>query len=741
MQHQKAHQVDSPNSLRCSRLLAPSAIALALSSVLLAMPRTTYAEEPGSTTSSDTIPGGEASIQKSVRKAAAENDGTAQLPTVTVTARQSEERAKDIPFGLSVIGGDELETRRLQTVEEALRSTPGVNVNSYGDPNSANVLIRGSGSLNQASMDDGSVVMNVDGVSMSMRNAALGTLDVERVEVLKGPQGTLFGGNSQAGAVNVTTRKPTRSFEAYVRGEYGQDNQHLEEAVVSGPLSERLSGRFAIRNTGSDHWIENAQDGKPLTKPANLAFRGSLLWDIASGTNMLFTAERHENKRSPTITLLRPFGDPLSLDFTPGTFDGDHKIVERYSAEINHDLANSRITSITAYTSTDYVAIGGYDRRNMQALYGYPIEYLRKDSSDQEVLSQDLRWSSLPGASIFWVTGLNLSHSKRTFDSLYFFNGTRQERNYKTSSHAAYGEVTYPLTDALKVTGGVRHSWDSKTYDAKYYSTGVVQDNRELDDTYTTGRVALSYAFTPTTNVYGVLSRGYQSGGFSDFTTQISDSTPYKPASSNAAELGFKMESTDHRFALNAALFFTKVQDAHLLGYDYTTFSTSAINANTESKGAELEGSWHLDNGFTLSGGVSYIDAKITSDAFGVNGGDVHSGSRMPDVPRWSGSLSVSHRKALPGFLGLSSPVLNTQLSYQYVGTRTADAQNHFNLGSYQKVDTRIGLMTGNTEVYLYVNNLLDKQQDLYGYWAAPTVTQGAPARGRTLGVGLSHYF
>jgi len=668
-------------------------------------------------------------------------DGS-ELPVVTVTARQGEERAVDVPFGLSVIGGEELEARHLQTAEEALKGTPGVTVNSYGgEPNSANILIRGNGSLNQVSMDDGSVVMIVDGVSMSMRNVSLGTLDVERVEVLKGPQGTLFGGNSQAGAINIVTRKPTRMFEGHVRGEYGQDRQHLEEAVVSGPLSERLSGRFAVRNSGFDHWIESALDGKPLAKPTDLAFRGSLLWDIASGTNMLFTAERHENKRSPRLTMLRPYDDPPSQDFTPGIFDDNRKVVGRYSVEINHDLRDSRVTSITAYTSTDYDSVGGYDRRNMQALYGFPVEYLRKDSSEQKVVSQDLRWTSLPGASVFWVTGLSLSKSERTYDSTYPTGGNRQDRDFKTDSYAAYGEVTYPLGDALKLTGGLRQSWDRKRYDATYYGAGAVQDNRRLSDDYATGRMALSYAVTPHANVYGALSRGYQSGGFSDFATQVADSKPYKPSSSNAVEIGFKTESADRRFALNGALFLTRVKDDHLLGYDPATFSTSTISADTESKGAELEGAWRVGGGFEFSGGLSYIDATITSDAIGALGGDVLAGSRKPDVSRWSGNLAVTHRIPLPEFMGLSSPVLNSRLSYQYVGARPADAQNHFDLRAYRKVDMRIGVVSGNAEIYVYGDNLLDEQYDLFGYWASPTVTQGAPARGRTLGVGAVYYF
>ncbi|MDR2165872.1 MAG: TonB-dependent receptor, partial [Zoogloeaceae bacterium] len=656
--------------------------------------------------------------------------------------RHGEERAVDVPFGITAIGGEEVELRRAQTVEDAIKGVAGVVVNSYGgEPNSANILIRGNGSLNQVSVEDSSVGLMVDGVSFSVRNLNMGTLDVERVEVLKGPQGTLFGGNSQAGAVNIVTRRPTRFFEAHVRAEYGEDHQHLEEAVVSGPLSERLSGRFALRNSGAEHWIENLEDGKPVSKPTDLGMRGSLFWEIASGTNLLFIAERHKNKRSPTLSVLQPYGDPPALDFPAGLFNGSHKIVERYSAEFNHDLANSRLTSITAHTSTDYAATSLYDRRMMQILFGMPgVINTNQGHSKQEVISQDLRWSSLPGASVFWVAGLNLSRSERSFDTLIALSGTGGARDYETNSRALYGEVTYPLTPTLKLTGGLRHSWDRKTYDATY-NPGSISDHRKLDDSYTTGRMALSYVPTPGLNIYGAFSRGHQSGGFGDFTTQVADSTPYKPSDSNALEVGFKMESPDRRFSLNGALFLTKVKDDHLLDYETATYATYTVNTDTESKGAELEGVWRVGQGFELQGGLSYIRAKITSDLLGVSNGDIHSGNRKPDVPHWSGNVTLSHHAHLPEFMGLAAPVLNSRLSYQYVGKRAGNSQNHFNLGSYRKVDLRVGVVSGSAEVYLYGSNLLDEKYDLFGEQMAPGITIGAPARGRTFGVGVQVFF
>ncbi|MDR3351860.1 MAG: TonB-dependent receptor [Zoogloeaceae bacterium] len=663
----------------------------------------------------------------------------AELPTVTVTARHGEERAVDVPFGVSAISGEEVELRRARTVEEALTGTAGVVVNSYGgEPNSANILIRGNGSLNQVSVEDSSVGLMIDGVSFAVRDINMGTLDVERIEILKGPQGTLFGGNSQAGAVNIVTRRPTRLFEGHVRAEYGKDRQHLEEVVVSGPLSERLSGRFALRGSGGEHWIDNAQDGKPIAKPTHLALRGSLFWEIASGTNLLFIAERNKDKHSPALAVLRPY-TRAPMDFTPGLFDGDYKTVERYSAEFNHDLSNSRITSITAYNTVDYVTASLYDRRVMQALYGMPIENENRTWSRRHVASQDLRWSSLPGARVFWVAGLNLSRSRRSFDTLTTATGNSANRDYESDSRALYGEVTYPFTPTLKLTGGLRHSWDRKRYDALY--SGAVDDRRKLDDNYTTGRVALSCALAPGLNLYGALSHGHQSGGFGDFTTQVADSTPYKASDSNALEVGFKMESPDRRLSLNGALFMTKVKDDHLLGYDYATYATNTINADTESRGAELEGVWRIGQGLELQGGLSYVRARITNDVLGVSGGDVQSGNRKTDVPRWSGNVALSHHVHLPEFMGLAAPALDSRLSYRYVGKRPADAQNHYTLDSYRKLDLRVGVVSGSTEIYLYGDNLLDEEYEHFGYWAMPNVTMGAPARGRTFGVGMQVFF
>ena len=673
----------------------------------------------------------------------AANNEPLQLPASTVTARMGKEDPKEVPISVSVISGEQLRTQRLDTLESALRNTSGVSVNSSGGPNDFNVLIRGVGSLYQMSMDDSSVAFNIDGVPVSSRSLGFGTLDVDRIEVLKGPQGTLSGAIGQAGAVNITTRQPTRELQGYVRGEVGQKGQFLTEGAIGGPLSDSFSGRLAVRRAGYDSWIDNDQTHHPITKPRNEAYRGSLLWDLNDDTQVLFSAERQQTERATNSLVLRPYGSHPSLDLTPGLFDDNDKTTERYMIKVDHDFANTRLTSTTATGTADFTGLIAYDSKLMGALYGTPGEFWVVDKSFERSWSQDVHLGSLPDSDVFWVAGVAASRNERSYDTPRNTYGTSgaKFRDFTTTIYAGYGEVTFPLTERLKLTTGYRHSWDRKTYNGQYFAgSSAVDDSRKLTDHYATGRAALSYAITPQTNVYVQLARGYKSGGFNDYASQVSDSAPYKAAVSKAAELGFKSETEDRRGSLNGALFYTRVHDDHLLGYDAATFATNAFNADTRTRGAELEGTWRFDYGLTLAASATYLDAKITSGVQGIQAGDVAAGNRTPDVPRWSGNFNASWKHPLGSVASLGETTLNTSLNYHLVGERAADPQNHFNLDNYEKLDLRAGLESKFGEVYAFADNLLNQTYDTYGFYSEP-VAYGAPSRRRTLGVGYSYQF
>ena len=162
------------------------------------------------------------------------NAGSEDLEAITVTARFTDEAIEDVPFTVNALQGEDIEQERLPTLEEALAQTPGVDILSYGMNYFGFVRIRGVGSLGQAGLDDNSVVIHMDGMPLSMVNATTEMMDIESVEVLKGPQGTLLGRNSEGGAVNIRSKRPTQHFEAYLGGEIGTEKQRMVKVLSVG---------------------------------------------------------------------------------------------------------------------------------------------------------------------------------------------------------------------------------------------------------------------------------------------------------------------------------------------------------------------------------------------------------------------------------------------------------------------------------------------------------------------------
>lgn len=666
------------------------------------------------------------------------------LPAITVSARGSEEDVKDLPYSVDVIDGTTLQERRELNLEQVLRATPGVNVNSSGGANVSTIYIRGVGALYPMSMDDSSVALNVDGAALSTRHISVSTLDVEQIEIVKGPQGTLYGGMGEAGAVNLNTRRPTRDLEGYARAEYGQQHQFLTEAAVGGPLSETLAGRLALRTSGSNHWVKNVRNDSPLSKPRDISVRGSLLWDWTPHTSVLTSFERHHLRHYGEQLVLMPYGKPATVDMDTGLFDDAKKTVSRGTLHLNHRFDHVRLTAISAYTDAYNISPVVYDSRVQSAMGRGTGAFWNVDEAHERVFTQDLRLGSLPEKDVFWVAGLSYSKAKRSYDTPRntYGDASAKYRDFDTDRYGIYGEATVPVAERWAVTAGLRYSWIRKVYDGMYHSGGeMTADHRKLDDGFVTGRLGLSYALSSSTTLYGTYARGYNPAGFNDYAAQPADSVPYEAAKTDSFELGFKMANADDSYGLNGAVYLNRVRNNHLLSYDSATYVVNALNADTRSKGAELQGHVRLDNGLAFTAGLSYIDAKITTSVFGIGDGDVQSGNRVPDVSRWNGTLGVTYRQVLPTFLGMSAPSLQARADYQYVSKRAADPQNHFDLDSYHLLNARVGVTSGRAEYYVWGSNLLDEHYDLYGYFAPPTVAYGVPARGRTLGLGVAYNY
>ncbi|MBB4846007.1 iron complex outermembrane receptor protein [Paucibacter oligotrophus] len=669
---------------------------------------------------------------------------TRQLPPVTVTARRTEERARDLPFSVSSIDASELEQRHQLQLEDVLRGLPGVEVNSFGGFGDANVRMRGVGSLFQISAEDRSVLMSLDGVTLSGRSANLAMLDVDRIEVLKGPQGTLLGSSSQAGALNISSRRPTRHLEGHGRIEFGQQGQRRIEAAVGGPLSPTLSARVALFGNQQDSDVLNLRSGRPLTEIRESGGRLSLQWQAAVRSKLLWISERQDQRGRIGMTLLRPHASPPSVDLDPAASRATNKAA-RHSLELQHEFAGSRLVWLSAYVPTEGGSDSCYPKNLSQAAFGTPVEICLAVDTRARAMQHELRLGSLAGAPLFWSVGLQSEEIRRHHDDAMPMSGHVGRRKFETDSHALFGEISHSLRPGTRLTAGLRHTRERKRYEASFSKTGMPdsQDLRHLNEGSSTGRLALMQALSPALNAYAVLARGHKPGGFIDYGVQVADGAALKPGHVDSLELGLKGERADRSLSATAALFINQVRDDHLLGYDVATFAAQGLNTDTRSQGLELEAAWRPTAAWTVSGGLAYTQAKILSGLTHVPGGAVPAGARVPDVPRWSGQLSLDYRQALPALLGLQAPVLRARLGYRYLGERAGDPQNHGEtcLSSHQRLDARLSLENGPAELFVWASNLNGKRQELYTYYFAPGVSAGTAGSGRQLGLGASYQF
>ncbi len=637
---------------------------------------------------------------------------------------------------------EEIENQRLYTLEDVLRATPGVNISSSGGTNLSTIYIRGVGSMYPMGMDDSMSTLTINGSPLNARHISLNTLDVERVEILKGPQGTRSGASASAGIINIVTQKPTDELEGYVHVEYGQENQRLVESAVGGPLLENLSGRIAVRYMGSDHWVTNETTGNPVSDPSELAIRGSLLWE-SENTEALFTIEHQTVDDLPNLIVLHPFGSHPAVELPPDLYDDVSKEVDRVALELSHNLGPAYLNLATSYVHSENTEVAAYDKNLYNALYGYPSWFWNVDEAEESVFYQDISLSSPDDAPFEWRFGAMIESNDGSYDTPENTYGTSSAiyRDFDSLEYAIYGEVTYPVTTDLRVTAGLRQSWIETSYAAEFTASGT-SDHRDLSESFTSGRLNLSYDVAPTTELHATYARGFTPGGFNIYSTQVADGEPYRGAVTDMIELGFDAETVDGAFAVSGAVYANWVKDNHLLSYDSFTYVVSALNADTRSYGAELSASWQPVTGLSLIAGLSYVDAEITSDVLGVGDGDILAGNKVPDVAPWSANLAATYSRPLPEWHGVDNAVLNASINYSYVGARPADPQNHFDLEAYHKLDARIGIEFGGGEFYVAGQNLLDQQYDLYGYYApAADVSYGAMVRGRTFLTGLSYRF
>ncbi|WAB97898.1 TonB-dependent receptor [Pseudomonas putida] len=616
--------------------------------VLLAASSASFAEEPV-----DTAP-------------AVEQD--AKLGTVTVNARRREETAQSVPTPISVLDSETLETQRIYRVQDLQQLVPSTNV-SYVHARQSSISIRGLGNNPASDGLEGSVGIYLDNVYLGRPGMAVfDLLDVEQLEVLRGPQGTLFGKNTTAGVLNIVSRKPTFHREGSIQQSIGEDGYLQTQGSFSGPISDTLAGRISAYRTEDDGYVKNIHNGDHLNGGKRQGFRTQLLFQPSETFNLRWIGEYNEEDSNNGILSLYSSGPTIngvnryeSLAAQAGAtlvsgkdrkvnFDSDQQVTVFQggtSVEANWTLPNDfTLTSITAYRWWDFTP------RNDDGL-NVPVAYNAGVAVRDKQYSQEIRLASPTGGLFDYVLGAY--YFKQDLDNKSFtyygpqadvWNATPAgalndvttlgDGHIDTDSYALFAQGTWHITDRLDFTAGVRGTYEEKsasvTRDAPVGGAPVTgaaaaarqgrvgaYDSGDLNQ-YSfspSGLLGLSYRFNEQLLGYATLTHGEKSGGI-NLTVGAAprlgtDSLVVGTERVNNAEVGLKSTLFDDRLQLNANLFWAEVHGYQANVYDQTNRVQYLANAGrVRSRGLEFEATALPIRGLTVNFNGSWNDVRYT---------------------------------------------------------------------------------------------------------------------------------
>lgn len=710
---------------------------------------------------------------------------TGVLEEILVTAEKRSESIQSLPIAISAFSGETLTNKGIDTVEGLQQAAPSLTIGGGNGP-LARVSLRGVGTEVGDFYGDPAVAISQDGVSYANRFLLAADLfDVERVEVLRGPQGTISGRNATAGAINIHSKRPTEEFEGGVKMTVGNYNRVGAEGYLSGPLAgNRLLGRLAVRSDNADGWVDNTLLGKELGTIDALQVRGSLLGDVTDDLEAHLIVEGTRNRSTPVnVDDGRIRSDRPSVPEFTGVpaFDRDRHVVqhdqpgdteyEKYQAslKLTWDMGSSaRLTTTTGYVDLKFSSTRDADgTAAVGTTWSQSPDHPLRDHiwqiSQEATVTVDLsdRLDVIAGALYLQAYAdqdvrVGLPSIGVPPGSLDFFG-----ENHLTS-WSGYTQWRYRLADDLRLSAGVRYTHDSRETIDRSFSFGnpVFEDERATWNAWTP-RLALDYTPTDDLTVYAALSRGFKSGGFVFGTHPVNE---FDPEYVWNYEIGLKADWLDQRLKATVAGFYMQYTDLQqsIQGVDPTQTFSSVVNANSATiKGVELDVSAMLSDGFLFTFAGAWLDATYDElrshdpifpelgvpGPFGVNVRDL-SGNRVVRAPEWKLNVSGEYRVPL-GMRAFGADLQGVlRASYAWQSKVFFDLYNHAAISQdpYGLVNLSAAVESadGSWELSTFVHNLTDEyyrtDEGTFGSIGvqASSVVLGRP---RTYGVSLAYRF
>jgi len=729
-----------------------------------------------------------------VTQAVAEEGISTSLEEVVVTARKREESLQDVGFAVSALSKTEIDRTFARDLADLAYVSPNLIIDdtAQGPGGVAAIFIRGIGVADVEKNFDPAVGVVVDGIFLgSNAGSILRSIDLASVEVLRGPQGTLFGRNTIGGLINITHTQPTGELGAKLRGGIEDYDTWYGDAILNFGVTDNIGAKVTLaKRDQKEGYYKNITEGGDAGRNNYETYGINMLWDVTDNLALEGTYQKEKTRQDtpPLLNTAQPrhafcsgfgFCSP-SLD-EPITGDR-YKIAQDYvrpggerSTRSNPVVASARSDVVQApghaTFDTDFYEFEARwqlnDAIRLDYLYGYwesdetilsnwdgtPILLYGTDRpAHYKQSSNELRLTYDAGGPLSFVAGLYLWDSKyaiqlRSYvpspDDFDVILDILQEGEQKTDSQAAFFEADYELTDALTFTLGGRYTEDKK--ESRQYGAVNTAPNHPDDDwNEFTPRVGLRYELNSDVMLFATYSAGYRSGGFNGRVANLVDATqPYDPETVDNYEIGIKSEWLENRLRVNANVFYMeyddKQEELQLPDNNDTGQKTVVENASSATiEGVELDIQAFISENLSLRANVGYLDSSYDDFTYqGLNGTVDLSGLEFRRAPDWTGSLDATYEWEMAGGKAW------IRGAYHYIGDHYVNVSNSPELknSAQDLFDASINYSYDAFTFSVYGRNLTDEDGYIHGYDVAGLWSYAATRPPRTYGMEVVYNF
>ncbi|MDG1987256.1 MAG: TonB-dependent receptor [Halieaceae bacterium] len=676
----------------------------------------------------------------------------AQLEEVVVTAQKRDQNLQEVPLAVSAFMNEDVRQVGANNIERLDAITPGLEWGQFGL--GARVSIRGQGVANFEANTDGPVGLFVDGIYLGRGQQAWTSItDVERVEITRGPQGTLFGRNTTGGSINIVPKKPsTEDVEAGIDLNLFDYSGREVSGFVNIPLSDTVAVRFTGFYEKHDGFIENQFDDDNSYLDEDMTYiRGAArftpsdrftfdfsaeYWD-QSGNGAAFSGVNFFDQDAPQINTWSgalsgvpdlPANGGNNNDWEinqdgESTRDISSSIVV---ATVQYDFDNFSIKSVTGYSDYDQYAGGDSDFSTL-ALADLSLD------TQAELFTQEIQLTSIGDSPLEWIAGFY--YLDETIDELFRFNFllggfdfSTRDGTSDTTSWAVYADAIYNLSESFAIFGGIRYTEDDRSYkssdSARADTRGEVDASETFDEP--TWRVGVQYFPREGMQLYALVSTGYKAGGFNRYRPPTDGSLNYnltfEPETIVNYEAGLKGDFADGTLRTNLSVFYNEIDEFQAYAFDNSLPSSITTNAATaETWGVELESTWAPTDQSRFQVIAAHLDASYDSyQAFSNGSVNIDaSGNTRELSPEWKVTLVAQYDFDL-GDAGTLTPYIQSTYKSSYFVTASNESNGLDEEASYTQTDLRLLWTASNEQLSIegYLTNIEDNYVKTGGFLA-----------------------